>query len=973
MDNPTSSIRVSIRIRPFSTKEASLLSCPSPSFTPFGSSSTTSLAPSVPSVPSHSISKGGAGLRRILKVLDDRVLVFDPPDTNPLSQFNRQVLGEQAGRGKKVKDMRFCFDRVFDENAGQEEVYEGSAAELVKGVMAGFNGSVFAYGATGCGKTHTISGTPQQPGLVFLIMRDLFQQISSNTDVQTELSISYLEVYNETIRDLLSPSGVLQLRELEGSKMSVPGLSEHIPTSPEEVIAMIHRGNSVRTVSPTEANATSSRSHAVLFINVKTRQRGGTTDEFNLATLNVIDLAGSERASVTKNRGERLVEGANINRSLLALGNCINALCDPRKRNHVPYRDSKLTRLLKHSLGGNCRTSMIVCLSPSSAHYDETHNTLKYANRAKEIKTKVLRNTVSVDRHVSQYVRVILELRQEVAALKAGERTAEEAGREKERRERKEGLKVLEREWEKVVGFSDERVGDLKRRAARAGAGRELLHLLKACTEVLKDVKAEDADWNRFMDEMINRLHNTKYDIEPFAQASHAFWETAKFHQAKVEGDEASEKWRERERVVRLEIEVEEEKGRVEGRVDGQRLLLQVLKLVLVLDPATQNELISKLSEAFNSPTSVATSTSPTISPAAFATSAFPGTFAGIKRSTSSDREMDMDVDPPSRPGKAPRISLAQASPPASRRASLSTRPKAQRKPSRLSVSSGPGILRASHSTVAKKTAAAPAKAVGWRDQNGEDLESVHANSSTSWSSDGNLTKNSEADVSTASSRFPSGEFSFTAPSVVESMAAIRQQRAARVSTLGTGSKKIPASKGTVLGSLGEEDESTASIDTSTSSIPVPRKRFSIQKPSSLERPPLRASISMANTSMAGTTNGLVAPIVMPSSDVSSSGTNENKNASTPRKKRAERTERRTSNIGPIRSAKKIRRSSVLMPPPPRRIFNNKEPKDENPNTRSTARKLATPRKAKRPSGIGSATSMRTLKSRRESTLPVWK
>jgi hypothetical protein len=182
---------------------------------------------------------------------------------------------------------------------------------------------------------------------------------------------------------------------------------------------MILEGNANRTVSPTDANAVSSRSHAVLQINISQRDRtAGLSENHMFSTLSIIDLAGSERASVTKNRGDRLLEGANINRSLLALGNCINALCENKKGNHIPYRDSKLTRLLKFSLGGNCKTVMIVCVSPSSQHYDETHNTLKYADRAKKIKTKVSRNMMNVDRHVSQYVKAIFDLRQEVEDLK---------------------------------------------------------------------------------------------------------------------------------------------------------------------------------------------------------------------------------------------------------------------------------------------------------------------------------------------------------------------------------------------------------------------------------------------------------------------------------------------------------------------------------------------------------------------------
>lgn len=240
-------------------------------------------------------------------------------------------------------------------------------------------------------------------------MQELFERISERSEEKhTDISLSYLEIYNETIRDLLVPGGskqALMLREDANQAVSVAGLSSHRPQNVQEVMDMIVRGNEYRTMSPTEANATSSRSHAVLQINVSQKDRNASIDEpHTVATFSIIDLAGSERASATKNRGERLQEGANINKSLLALGSCINALCDPRKRNHVPYRNSKLTRLLKFSLGGNCKTVMIVCVSPSSQHFDETQNTLRYANRAKNIQTKVTRNVYNVNRHVKDFL-----------------------------------------------------------------------------------------------------------------------------------------------------------------------------------------------------------------------------------------------------------------------------------------------------------------------------------------------------------------------------------------------------------------------------------------------------------------------------------------------------------------------------------------------------------------------------------------
>lgn len=360
-----------------------------------------------------------AGIRKVVNVVDDKMLIFDPPN-HCMSNNNVKAVG-------RVREHRFVFDRLFDDTAAQEDVYSKTTRPLLDSVLDGFNATVFAYGATGCGKTHTISGNPQAPGIIFLTMKELFDRISDLRDTRTiDVSLSYLEIYNETIKDLLQPSDkLLSLRENSDHRILVSNLSTHKPETVEAVMDMILQGNKHRTVSPTEANATSSRSHAVLQINVVQKNRtAALTEPHTFATLSIIDLAGSERASVTKNRGSRLIEGANINKSLLALGNCINALCDPRRRNHVPYRDSKLTRLLKFSLGGNCKTVMIVCVSPSSQHYDETLNTLKYADRAKKIKTKVIRNEHNLDRHVGSYLKMITEQKAEIEELRKRESKA---------------------------------------------------------------------------------------------------------------------------------------------------------------------------------------------------------------------------------------------------------------------------------------------------------------------------------------------------------------------------------------------------------------------------------------------------------------------------------------------------------------------------------------------------------------------
>ncbi|KAJ4266005.1 tubulin-dependent ATPase kip3 [Fusarium torreyae] len=457
-----SSITVAVRVRPFTIREAAQLQKNDDGTVFLGDGSLAA----APTPKLHQ-----RGIRNVIKVVDDRCLVFDPPEDNPVQKFSRSVLPS----GKKVKDQVFAFDRVFDENTTQSDVYEGTTRTLLDSVLDGYNATVFAYGATGCGKTHTITGTSQHPGIIFMTMQELFEKIEERSqDKVTELSLSYLEIYNETIRDLLVPGGSkagLMLREDSNQAVTVPGLTSHHPKDVQEVMDMIVQGNEYRTVSPTEANATSSRSHAVLQINIAQKDRNADVSEpHTMATLSIIDLAGSERASVTKNRGERLTEGANINKSLLALGGCINALCDRRQKAHVPYRNSKLTRLLKFSLGGNCKTVMIVCVSPSSAHFDETQNTLRYANRAKNIQTKVTRNVFNVNRHVKDFLVKIDEQMALINELKAQQKDAEGMFFAKFRKQcdkrdalAREGVQRLRVAYDHSSAERQERINSMKR------------------------------------------------------------------------------------------------------------------------------------------------------------------------------------------------------------------------------------------------------------------------------------------------------------------------------------------------------------------------------------------------------------------------------------------------------------------------------------------------------------------------------
>ncbi|CAN7939357.1 unnamed protein product, partial [Ixodes hexagonus] len=303
----------------------------------------------------------------------------------------------------------------------QEEVYLNVGKPLVDNVLHGFNGTVFAYGATGAGKTYTMVGSDKSPGMMVRVFDDFFQFAKyNNSTTDTSILISYMEIYNENIRDLLNTSNTfLELREDPQGGNQVLGLSELQVTNSAEVMRLLQKGNKRRSVEPTAANKTSSRSHALLRVSIRQSSR----DPSNLSSsrnrvgkLFMVDLAGSERASNTQNTGIRLKEGGHINRSLLALGNVINALA-MRNPKYVNFRDSKLTRLLKEALSGNCKTVMVAHISPASAHYDESRNTLVFAERARNITNKVRINMVDVSHHVKQYQSIITELRQEIQKL----------------------------------------------------------------------------------------------------------------------------------------------------------------------------------------------------------------------------------------------------------------------------------------------------------------------------------------------------------------------------------------------------------------------------------------------------------------------------------------------------------------------------------------------------------------------------
>ncbi|EKX35726.1 hypothetical protein GUITHDRAFT_118111 [Guillardia theta CCMP2712] len=335
----------------------------------------------------------------------------------------------------------FTFDEVFDSHAPQQEVYNKTAQPLLDSFFEGINVTIFAYGQTGSGKTFTMGTNSraaeenESVGIIPRMVGEIFSRIKEEEkdgNCRHLLRVSFLEIHNDDIRDLLDPSSkVCSLREDNTGAVIVAGLETFQTSSADDVMSWLHKGSLNRATGSTCMNLSglqSSRSHAVFTITMEkiycgtAGEEGGASSPAGtdvVARLHLVDLAGSERAKRTKAEGQRLKEGININKGLLALGNVISALSEKAEggaNGHVPYRDSKLTRMLQDSLGGNSKTMMIACVSPADCNFEETLNTLKYANRAKNIKNKPVVNVSSSNAEVAALRAYIQQLEAQVAA-----------------------------------------------------------------------------------------------------------------------------------------------------------------------------------------------------------------------------------------------------------------------------------------------------------------------------------------------------------------------------------------------------------------------------------------------------------------------------------------------------------------------------------------------------------------------------
>ncbi|XP_044599491.1 kinesin-like protein Klp98A isoform X2 [Cotesia glomerata] len=369
---------------------------------------------------------------------------------------------------EKYKD--FTFDHSYwsyeptDENyASQEEVFYDLGTDVIESAFAGYNACVFAYGQTGSGKTFTMMGSPESQGLIPRICKTLFARMAAGKDTGASYrtEVSFLEIHNERVRDLLrpdqTPSHSLKVREHPKRGPYVQNLSNHLVYDYSDIQECMVRGNTHRTTASTNMNDVSSRSHAIFTITfVQAGFSEGNMPSETVSKVHLVDLAGSERANATGATGQRLKEGAHINKSLVTLGSVISALADissftdtnsSRRNVFIPYRDSVLTWLLKDSLGGNSKTIMIAAISPADCNYGETLSTLRYANRAKNIINKP---TINEDPNV----KLIKELRDEIMKLKSMigkdvniERPPQQKVLLAQIHEKQEQEKVLTEEW----------------------------------------------------------------------------------------------------------------------------------------------------------------------------------------------------------------------------------------------------------------------------------------------------------------------------------------------------------------------------------------------------------------------------------------------------------------------------------------------------------------------------------------------
>ncbi|KAG5612939.1 hypothetical protein H5410_024220 [Solanum commersonii] len=441
--------------------------------------------------------------------------------------------------GTPISGVSYTFDHVFDQDCSNARVYDLLTKDVIHAALEGFNGTAFAYGQTSSGKTFTMNGTQNDAGIIQRAVNEIFQKIEMTTNREFLIRVSYMEIYNEDINDLFAVENQkLQIHESLDRGVFVAGLREEIVNDAEQVLELIQRGEVNRHFGETNMNVRSSRSHTIFRMVIESKGKHNPDEAVRVSVLNLVDLAGSERIAKTGAGGVRLKEGKHINKSLMILGNVINKLSEGGKqRGHIPYRDSKLTRILQPALGGNAKTSIICTVAPEEVHIEESKGTLQFASRAKRITNCVQVNEILNDAALlKRQKREIEELRmklqgshsevleQEILKLRNDlltyelEREKLAMELEEERRSQKEREQSIIEQQKKIHNLSNlTSVSDSNGHATQEESGNS-----NSCQEDAFSTPCLKAAPNTFVAKRSQRSQQTEYSPMPDAFSNFA-------------------------------------------------------------------------------------------------------------------------------------------------------------------------------------------------------------------------------------------------------------------------------------------------------------------------------------------------------------------------------------------------------------------------------------------------------------------
>ncbi|KAG7209375.1 hypothetical protein KM043_015475 [Ampulex compressa] len=419
-------------------------------------------------------------------------------------------------------DKAFTFNYVFAPTIGQEEFYNTGIKEIVKNIFEGYNVTILAYGQTGSGKTHSM-GTDyngvENMGVIPRAVYDIFEMMNTKKDWSFKVAVSFMELYQEQLYDLLSDKqrnqSIVDIRE-DGKGIKIVGVTEKEVTNAEETLQCLTQGSMGRATGATAMNAQSSRSHAIFTLSIS-QQKKHDPNTATTAKFHLVDLAGSERSKKTQATGERFKEGVNINKGLLALGNVISQLGEGGSTSYIGYRDSKLTRLLQDSLGGNSMTLMIACVSPADYNLDETLSTLRYADRARKIKNKPIVNQDPKVSEINRLNKLVQELRLALVSQEIGVTCPMEY---QELQEKNRSLQKKIRELTKKLDANLIEIITMHERAELRIENREkfqsdMTQILEDCKQLLQYLDVNPADYKEHrakLEVIYSKIHNIYTD-----------------------------------------------------------------------------------------------------------------------------------------------------------------------------------------------------------------------------------------------------------------------------------------------------------------------------------------------------------------------------------------------------------------------------------------------------------------------------